>query len=109
MALGTFSFDAWLMALKTADSPQAVEARLDHVAALSRKLLDVRMRFTRISGPRWAYLAGEREDLSPSAFPAREELTDGVGLLSNLHERLAPDECEQVLGVLRKLANGEPI
>ncbi|MFH1732234.1 MAG: hypothetical protein ABIF82_11380 [Planctomycetota bacterium] len=76
---------------------------LGRAAEACRQSLGARIRFVALSGPRWAYLAGER-DASPAMRPFRRELlTPAVGLVADLRELIPNDQWHRILDALRDL------
>jgi len=76
---------------------------LGRVATACRECCDVWMRFVSLSGPRWAYLAGERDALPATRPFCREPLTHAVGLVTDMRELIPDHQWQKTLDALRHL------
>jgi hypothetical protein len=103
MADATSSSDALADAIGAIPDGAPLREALDTAAALCRDRLGCGLRFTTISGPRWAYFAGERSEFPPARPTSRERLARHVGVVTDLLDMLDEDERRAVLAALKDL------
>lgn len=81
---------------------EKLEAHLESVAEKIDKEYGVQVRFVKIMGKRWSYIAGRNDSADFPIFPQRIEITDRYGLVSNGWQRIPVTESERIISSLQQ-------
>ena len=99
------TFDRWLAAIEEAALALGLARALDLVAQHAAERFGARLRFVRILGRRWSFIAGDRSQ-TPGASPSeRISLGGGVGLVSESWGTLTTRQRAWLIAFLRKFVS----
>jgi len=100
----TSTFDGWLRGLEEATHGLVLVRALDVVAQLAAEAFGARLRFIRILGRRWSYVAGYRSQTPAGSPMERIHLGDGdFGLVSENWGRLSNEERQRLITFLGEM------
>ena len=101
----TCTFDGWLGTVGEAARGLELARALDVVAQLAGKEFDARLRFVKILGRRWSYVAGYRLQTPAAPLIDRISLGGGVGLVADSWGTLSGSARARLLAFLGKMVS----
>ena len=101
----TSTFDRWLGNVAEATRGRELPRSLNVVAELAAERFDARLRFVRIHGRRWSYVAGCRSQTPASSHTERIPLGGSIGLVSDCWGTLAGSARARLLDFLREMVS----
>lgn len=86
-----------------APGTRALCSRLDMLARIARRNLDLKIWFAEITGRRWSYLAGVRKGTPSNGTGARIPLVGGIGMVIDDWSRLDEEQRQEMVVFMRAL------
>ena len=102
-AAETSTFDGWLETVAEAARGRELPRSLDVVAELAAERFDARLRFVKIIGRRWSYIAGYYSQRPAASGMERIPLGGRIGLVSDCWGTLAGRARARLLLFLREM------
>ena len=99
------TFDRWLGSVAEAARGRELLRSLDVVAELAAERFDARLRFVRIHGRRWSYVAGYRSQTPATSRAERIPLGGGIELVSDCWGTLAGSARARLLDFLCEMVS----